>query len=245
MKQLMNKYIISLFLLVCGNFALHAQHTAVTSVLSKCMEYYSSHPELAFEMNYKMYSSYSSSKLIHQLNGKFQSSGGKTLVQMGGQVQLLNDMYAVLTDEATKTIVVQERNKEVDSKRTPLGIDSLIGLFAETKVMKESAGIVTLSFNKPKAAFHTVNNFTVDIDQATGKVLAAVLYYAFDLNEFYDEYDTKTIPRIEIFYENYVEDQVGNSDLFSESRFFKINNQKLEPVQGYNDYRLIDLRIKK
>jgi hypothetical protein len=220
---------------------LFSQHNAITNTLTKCVNYYTSHPDLSFDMYYKMYDSHTSSKLIHQIDGAIKTSNGNVYVKMGGQLQILTSQYAIVTDEATKTMVVQERLAENNAK-TPLGIDSLVGLFEETTILKETDELITLLFNKPKANFYTVTKFSVDIEKQSGRVKGAILYYAFDLGDFYDEYQTTTVPRIEILYDNYVESYTANKEIFSPESFFKIYKEKITPVNSYKDYRLIDMR---
>lgn len=230
------------FIIVClAVLPLQAQHNTISSVLTKCMNYYSSHPNLSFDMYYKMYDSHTSSKLIHNIDGSIKTYDGNVFIKMGGQTQVLTSGYAIVTDDATKTMVVQERANN-PKKNTPLGIDSLVGMFGETFVVKQTDEVITLAFNKPKATFYTVNKFTVDIDIVTGRVIGAVLFYAFDLNEFYDDYNTSTVPRIEIIYDNYNETNFYTSDIFSSANFFNLQSEKITPVKDYKDYRLVDLR---
>jgi hypothetical protein len=239
MKRIFKIICIVFFCTPC--LCLIAQHSVITHTLTTCMNYYSSHPNLSFDMYYKMYDSHTSSKLIHQIDGAIKTSSGNVYVKMGGQLQILTSRYAIVTDEATKTMVVQERLAEQKSK-TPLGIDSLVGLFAETSVLAETDELITLAFSKPKANFYTVSKFTVDIEKKSGKVKKAVLFYAFDLDDFYDEYETSTVPRIEILYENYMESFSAPEDMFSSASFFSLQNEKIAPVKNYQNYRLIDLR---
>ncbi len=219
-----------------------AQHSTVTSVLSKCQAYYSSRPALKFEMYYKMYDSYTSANLIQEIDGSVVISNGNVQIKLGEQTQLLTDRYAIVADGATKTLAVQERTNK--KQHTPLGLDSLIGLFGETKVVNETDQLITLSFAKPKASFYAISKFTVDFHKETGRVEAAVLYYLFDLNQFYEEYQVQTIPRIEILYRNYSEGNI-ESNSFSESTFFQVDNNVLKPTNTYKTYRLLDLRTLK
>jgi len=234
-------YFICAFILAISCISIQAQHTAVYNTLVKVQDYYKTHPDLSFDMNFTMYENYSSSKIVHQTAGSYQVHQSSLLIKMGGQTQLLNDAYSVVADEATQTLVVQENLAKVNNK-TPMGLDSLVNLFTEVKVIKDSSEIIRLEFKGPRQAFYTISKFTVDVAKSSGRITAAVLYYAFDISEFYNDYGKKTIPRIEISYHNYIENNPFSSNTFSEAAFFKINNNKIVPTGTYANYRLVDLR---
>lgn len=225
---------LSLFYAMSG----YSQHNKITSVLTKVMEYYSARPVLSFDMTYTMFESYKSDKVIQQTAGMYKINNQQIYIQLGGQVQLLNKNYAIVMDDISQTMVVKQRLSNLTQK-TPMGLDSLINMFAETKVSKETENLITISFARPKATFYAVNSFNVDIEKSTGKIIGAILFYAFDLNDFYEDYNNATIPRIEIKYNNYVESGVDES-FFNESNYFTKQGDKMIPTKKYTSYRLIN-----
>jgi len=232
-----------LFLLGLGYTFSFAQHSGVMSVLLKSQEYYDTHSNLSVDVTYKMYESYESSKLIENMNGGFKTVNGNMYCRLGNQVQLKNSKWCVVADGTTQTMLVQE-NRNTKPARTPLGIDSLVNLYRETGIIKDDGETVTLLFSKPKTASYTVSRFTVDIEKKSGRILSAVLYYAFDLNNFYEDIKKQTIPRIEIIYTNYMENNSSESD-FHESEYFFISGEKIKPAGAYSAYTVIDLRSTK
>lgn len=216
----------------------YSQHNKITSVLTKVMEYYSARPVLSFDMTYTMFESYTSDKVIQQTAGMYKINNQQIYIQLGGQVQLLNKDYAIVTDDISQTMVVKQRPSNTAYK-TPMGLDSLINMFAETKVSQETENLVTISFARPKSTFYAVNSFNVEIEKLSGKIMGATLFYAFDLNDFYEEYNNSTIPRIEIKYNNYVESVVDES-FFNESNYFSKQGDKIMPTKKYTSYRLIN-----
>jgi hypothetical protein len=177
------------------------------------------------------------------MQGKYTSDAGNLLIATGGQTQLFTPRFAIVVDRDTETLVVQDRGKD-KQMQTPLGIDSLVNLFEEVTVSAETNETTTLLFSSPKPAFYSIGKFTVDIDRSCGRVKRAVLYYAFNLADFYDEYDEPLIPRIEITYENYLEQTTAPANTFSENNFVKVTGDELTAASGFSSYRLIDLRRK-
>jgi|GEM_PF-5903171 len=219
---------------------IYAQFPSVYHALLKSKEYYDSRQALSFDIHYRMFESHTSSRVLHEMQGRYTADKNNLLIVTGGQTQLFNPRYAIVVDRSTETLVVQERDPSAN--RTPLGIDSLVGLFEEVKIQSETDEIITIAFTGPREAFYAVSSFTADIDKKTGKVVKAILYYAFNLGDFYQDYGSEMIPRIEITYDNYTAQTETGTGTFSENNFITERGGKLEPAGQFSSYQLIDLR---
>lgn len=221
-------------------FTVHAQQTSVTELLSRSLNYFRQRPNLSIDMEFKMFQAHTSNQIIHEFNGYYQTSDNMLLVKMGGQTQLYNKNYVIVVDEGSKTILLQQA-RPVKQTQTPLGVDSLVHLFRNARITEEKEGISLLSFTEPKASFYTVNRFDVMIENSTGRVMKSVLYYAFNLQDFYADFSETTIPRIEINYTSYKEN-IATEESFRENRYVIFDREEAKVSGNYKGYRLIDLR---
>lgn len=219
----------------------YAQSGAAYDVLLKSFYYYKNNSNLMFDMQFKMFASHASDKVVQEMSGYYQLKDNQLLVKMGGQTQLNNKKYALVVDEGSKTIMVQNTKPESLNK-TPFGVDSLVKMFVKISLAKEENGLVYIHFEQPKASFYTVQTFDLVIEKNTGILQKAILYYAFNLSNFYEQFEgDNTIPRIEIEYLNYKQN-LNADESFDEKRYVIINAKEVKPTPNYKDYRILDVR---
>lgn len=231
----------SLFALIfTGYTPVRGQYNQIIGLLKKVESYYASRPNLSFDMTYRMFESHTSNKLIQQTEGKYQCLNKQFKITTGSQTQLINERFMLVVDETSRVMILKDRVPVI--QKTPLGIDTLVGMFENIHIKTSSAGLTQLEFSSPRLSFYTVRKMLITIETTTGKISEAILYYSFDLKEFYQQYNTATVPRIEIFYTNYITDQ-NNSRSFEETHFFTLSAQnQIVPVGVYKNFEVIDLR---
>lgn len=215
----------------------------VSDILLRSMHFFQQRPNLTIDMDFKMFQAHGSDKIIQEFTGYYQTMDGMLLVKMGPQTQLFSNRYTVIVDEGSKTMLLQDKAPPRKNE-TPLGVDSLVSLFKEIKITGEQDGVVTLSFTGPKSSFYTVNRFDLHVERSSGKVLKAILFYAFNLQDFYSDYTEPTVPRIEITYTQYKENSVTAAS-FDETRYVSIGKGNVAVSGNYPGYRLMDLRKNK
>jgi hypothetical protein len=231
---------ISMVIFFVGG-CVYAQSGAVNNILLKSFYYYKNTTNLTFDMHYSMYDAHQSNNIIQEMDGYYQLMEDNLVMRMGSQLQLHNRSYSLIVDEGSKTMLVQAAAPRAENS-TPLGVDSLVKMFENITVTKEENGSVYLHFDQPRASFFAIKTFDLVIEKSTGILQKAILYYAFDLSNFYEQYENNhTIPRIEISYLNYREG-LNTSEIFDEKKYFTLNKNKIKPALNYAGYKVLDIR---
>lgn len=201
----------------------------------KMNQKYTDANSFSMSISVKIFEKLTSIEPMMSYSGKMAVSGNNYYSEMIGKITIVNENYSLLVDNSQKLIMykntLKNKKTEVKADKIPMSIDTAMYKNATAKYL-----INTATEKKIQLLFNSGQYSKIEVSiNAVNNSLTQIIY--FSTSKSANEVSAEKIVV------DYTEVKMNNEispSLFSEKKIFKKNGDKLELVDAYKNYRLID-----
>lgn len=201
--------------------------------------------KLQMNIDYTLYSSYTSAVPFEKENGVYMKQGNSTYSHLLGTVSLTNSKMSLTLDSNEQTIVLTDAPTKNDRNPSLVNLDSLLSMCSSIESKDAGGNLQLYRLRFDRLSFIEYTSIDVYIDRRTHFLDRLVLFFRMemDLDENDDVY-VKDRPRLDIHYSNISTAPVFSADQFSEKKFIQGTGKKFTCTASYATYRLINNQLK-
>jgi len=242
------KFTLLLLVTVCFSFVLHeVQWTSISKEdLAKAFEQvgdkYKNSASYSMNVTHASYESYTDVKPHQRSKGYFKKEGNNYHSMLLGIHTLQNERCKLIVDSAKKVILVSDPDKSMQKDPVAINYASLLSIYSALKYAasgKDKYYRIETKQNNPIAAYEYI------ID-GSGFMKDIVFYYRAVKKEPGASGSETLSPRLHIEFSAFAENIKFNyQQEFDENRYIMKKEKKYVLREPYQDYQLLDQRIKK
>jgi hypothetical protein len=236
--------VLGFLFLLCSVFFCtdsYGQKNAAAVDFKKMNEAYEKHADLSVDVTYNFYDDYAIQTPSEAKKGFYKKHNQSHLTRTANMEMLQNPGFFIIKDEKTKVILAKDPVMNLKPKMTLIALDSMLTFcksikLVETKTQKiyklhyEHLGL--LEFEDIDIIMNKKNYF----------IERMVFYYKNPMKRGNNKLEKGKKPRLETLFTNYSVEPIPGQ-LFSEKNYVKIHNGKIEAVEQFDKYTILDQRV--
>lgn len=202
---------------------------------------YSQAQVMIFDMTYKVYPDYYSTRPVEEMKGTYKKKDQNYIWETEGQSIIQNGKYFISIDKENKSILVSSPT-ENSAPFLSLPMDSLLTYCSKS-------GSVDMGDGKKRISMvfkESIDNVArLEIVKGKDHFIQSILIFYEGFQDDERSPVVKETPRLEIKFENRRQEETIGAGIFSEKPYFYLNGKKIVCQEAFAEYSIIDQRIKR
>jgi|GEM_PF-6752659 len=235
---LKNRYILFLFMFITCSSSGWSQDPYAE--LDRVKSTYTSLKNYSMQLTIKAYKGHTSTEVADVMSGKYEVSGNRFRLTMGGTTTLKNETYLLSIDDKFHEIDVASAKKDeavqaefMDFKK----METTLRKHQALSIKTDPDGNKELTFDMTKSG-DEYEKIIIKY-RPSGELVSVILFYrspveAYGISEKYKA-------RMEITYTSQNLNAVFPENYFSEKKYIQVTGQEILPQAAYKNYKIFDL----
>lgn len=236
----MSKFIKLVFIvciLFCSNFSFSQNQNKVKEILTKVEKTYYSDNDLSLNLDYKLYTSYSSKVVSESYKGHIINNNKSIYLKIHNTEFLQTSSRSIKINHDQKMVAVFNK-PDIESNVNPMSLSILLKNYkTQDLIDKGDYWICSLQTGKYTQMIYGkieiyVNKQSYQVEKQVFYILEKAPYKDSKGNEKFD------FPRLEITFKKAVLNESVKKEIFNLNNYIQINGDKILPSKKYSNYTI-------